>query len=118
MYEFVREFSISDCLTESQKDAIFAICNKEHGVSPFILNGPPGTGKTLTIVEAIKAILRMDESNRVLICTPANFGADRVAEELMKHFGNVLNESNVLRLRSPSNDFKVRDRKFDSILNL
>jgi superfamily II DNA or RNA helicase len=113
---FIREYSISNRLTESQKDAVFAICNEEHEKYPFILNGPPGTGKTFTIVETIEALIRMDKKNRILVCAQSNQACDHVAEEVMKRFGGVFNEKNVLRLKSTGNDFKSRDIKFDRII--
>lgn len=41
--------------------------------------------------------------------------ADRVAERLMSEFGPVLNQTNVLRLKSTGNDYANRDRQFDCI---
>lgn len=41
--------------------------------------------------------------------------ADRVAEQLMRDFGEVLNSTNVLRLKAPGNPYHSRDRAFDRI---
>ncbi|KAI6197930.1 hypothetical protein M3Y94_01283800 [Aphelenchoides besseyi] len=106
---------IPDHLTPDQQDAVFTICNKEHGDQPFVLHGPPGTGKTCTIAATIEVLMQMNNEHRILICTPSNMAADRVAEKLMSKFGKVMNERNVLRLRSTGNDYTNRDRAFDSI---
>lgn len=110
------KYKISEKLTEAQRDVVFAICNRENQQWPFILNGPPGTGKTVTISETIQTILKMDSTSRILVCTPSNMAADRVAEQLMTDFGDVLTAENVLRLRSPGNAFTDRNKKFDSIV--
>jgi superfamily I DNA/RNA helicase len=115
MSEFRRRCKISPKLTESQRNAVFAICENEHNEFPFVLFGPPGTGKTFTISQAIQGILRKDKNNRVLVCTMSNMAANRVAEQLMADFGDVLNEQNVLRLRATSNDYYQRDRQFEKI---
>lgn len=112
----MNKYRVSPILTPAQQDAVFAICNKEHGECPFVLNGPPGTGKTFTISQAIQALLRMSNKNRILICTPSNTAADRVAEQLMSDFGDVLNDRNVLRLNSVGADYYSRDKKFDPIV--
>jgi hypothetical protein len=58
----------------------------------------------------------MNASNRILICTPSNMAADQVARMLKNCFCGVMDESNVLRLRSPGNDYEGRDREFDAII--
>jgi len=117
MGEFMQKYRVSDRLTSAQQDAIFAICNKEHMDSPFVLFGPPGTGKTFVISETIQTFLKMSDSNRLLVCTPSNMAADHVAEQLMKDFGGVLNVKTVLRLRSTGNNYYLRDPKFDDIIS-
>ncbi|KAI6232637.1 RNA helicase [Aphelenchoides fujianensis] len=57
-------------LTNDQQDAVFAICNKEHGNLPFLVHGPPGTGKTCTISAAIKVLLQLSAANRILEMRP------------------------------------------------
>lgn len=118
MSEFIFRYDVSRFLTPSQADAVFSICNNEHKNWPFVLFGPPGTGKTFTISHAIQTILKMDPRNRVLVCTPSNMAADRVAEQLMKDFGTVMTEDNVLRLKSVGNNFYQRDKRFDNISSL
>jgi superfamily II DNA or RNA helicase len=116
MASFIHKYRVSPILTPSQRDAVFAICNKEHGECPFVLNGPPGTGKTFTISQTVQTLLRMNSNNRILICAPSNMACDRVAEQLMRDFGDVLNNQNVLRLNSISADYYSRDKQFDSIV--
>lgn len=111
----MHRYGISPLLTPSQQDAVFAICNDESKGLPFVLFGPPGTGKTFTISQTIQAILKMNDKNRVLVCTASNMASDRVAEQLMEDFGEVLNEYNVLRLRALGNDYQQRERRFDEI---
>jgi chromosomal replication initiation ATPase DnaA len=116
--QLIRQYKASQLLTESQRDAVYAICKKEHGNCPFILYGPPGTGKTFTIAETVQCLLRMNPNNRILICTPSNRAADRVAEKLMEYFeseDSAVTEGNVLRLYSTGTDYYFREKRFDNI---
>ncbi|KAF3852034.1 hypothetical protein F7725_005389 [Dissostichus mawsoni] len=63
-------------LNAKQKEAILAIttpCSIQ--LPPILIIGPYGTGKTFTLAQAVKHILRQDDS-RVLICTHSNSAAD------------------------------------------
>lgn len=117
-HDFAQTYQIPQVLTPSQLDAVYTICTKQHKGCPFVLFGPPGTGKTYTISHTIQTILKMDPRNRVLVCTPSNIAADRVAEQLMENFGSVLTKNNVLRLKAPGNNFFARYKRFDDISSL
>uniref|UniRef100_A0A8C6U683 Probable helicase with zinc finger domain n=1 Tax=Neogobius melanostomus TaxID=47308 RepID=A0A8C6U683_9GOBI len=63
-------------LNAKQKEAILAITTPvSTSLPPILLIGPYGTGKTFTLAQAVKHILRQDNS-RVLICTHSNSAAD------------------------------------------
>ncbi|KAM4585119.1 putative helicase with zinc finger domain isoform 1-T2 [Odontesthes bonariensis] len=63
-------------LNAKQKEAILAITTPVTiQLPPILIIGPYGTGKTFTLAQAVKHILRQDNS-RVLICTHSNSAAD------------------------------------------
>uniref|UniRef100_A0A6Q2Z1W4 Probable helicase with zinc finger domain n=1 Tax=Esox lucius TaxID=8010 RepID=A0A6Q2Z1W4_ESOLU len=63
-------------LNAKQKEAILAITTPlTIPLPPVLIIGPYGTGKTFTLAQAVKHILRQDDS-RVLICTHSNSAAD------------------------------------------
>uniref|UniRef100_A0A8C9YA04 Probable helicase with zinc finger domain n=1 Tax=Sander lucioperca TaxID=283035 RepID=A0A8C9YA04_SANLU len=63
-------------LNAKQKEAILAITTPVTiPLPPILIIGPYGTGKTFTLAQAVKHILRQDQS-RVLICTHSNSAAD------------------------------------------
>uniref|UniRef100_A0A7N6BP44 Probable helicase with zinc finger domain n=1 Tax=Anabas testudineus TaxID=64144 RepID=A0A7N6BP44_ANATE len=63
-------------LNAKQKEAILAITTPiSIPLPPILIIGPYGTGKTFTLAQAVKHILRQEQS-RVLICTHSNSAAD------------------------------------------
>ncbi|SRR6266478_241319 len=60
----------------------------------------PGTGKTVTVVEAIKQILRLNPSARVLACAPSNSAADVIALRL----SGPLKNDELFRFYAPSRE--------------
>uniref|UniRef100_A0A674BRJ8 Probable helicase with zinc finger domain n=1 Tax=Salmo trutta TaxID=8032 RepID=A0A674BRJ8_SALTR len=63
-------------LNAKQKEAILAITTPlTIPLPPVLIIGPYGTGKTFTLAQAVKHILKQDDS-RVLICTHSNSAAD------------------------------------------
>lgn len=63
-------------LNAKQKEAILAITTPvSMTLPPILIIGPYGTGKTFTLAQAVKHILRQEET-RVLICTHSNSAAD------------------------------------------
>ncbi|KAG8896893.1 hypothetical protein FRB99_008585 [Tulasnella sp. 403] len=68
-------------LNPPQLRAVAAIVNRPPGSVPFVIDGPPGTGKTITVVEAIRQLLKREET-RILICTPSNSAANLITTRL------------------------------------
>ncbi|XP_053563874.1 probable helicase with zinc finger domain [Bombina bombina] len=63
-------------LNAKQKEAILAITTPlSVQLPPVLIIGPYGTGKTFTLAQAVKHILKQQET-RVLICTHSNSAAD------------------------------------------
>ncbi|KAJ8264102.1 hypothetical protein GJAV_G00145180 [Gymnothorax javanicus] len=63
-------------LNAKQKEAILAITTPlSIPLPPVLIIGPYGTGKTFTLAQAVKHILRQQDT-RVLICTHSNSAAD------------------------------------------
>lgn len=65
-----------------------------------IVHGPPGTGKTTTLVQAIKALIKQD-NKQILVVAPSNTAVDLLTEKLSDE------GLNVLRVGNPA---KVSDR--------
>lgn len=57
----------------------------------------PGTGKTVTIVEAIRQLIRINPSHRIVACAPSNSAADLIASRLIP-----IGTSQLFRLYAPS----------------
>ncbi|XP_044130263.1 probable helicase with zinc finger domain, partial [Bufo gargarizans] len=63
-------------LNAKQKEAILAITTPlSVQLPPILIIGPYGTGKTFTLAQAVKHILKQQDT-RVLICTHSNSAAD------------------------------------------
>ncbi|XP_066443394.1 probable helicase with zinc finger domain [Eleutherodactylus coqui] len=63
-------------LNTKQKEAILAIATPlSIQLPPILIIGPYGTGKTFTLAQAVKHILKQQDT-RVLICTHSNSAAD------------------------------------------
>lgn len=75
-----------------------------------IVHGPPGTGKTTTLVQAIKAMLKQD-NKQILVVAPSNTAVDLLTEKLSDEGLNVLRVGNPAkvseRLMSLTLDSKV-----------
>ncbi len=71
-------------LNAEQKNAVFDIVRKNHGVFPYLINGPAGTGKTTTVLESIVQVLRHDESSKILVCAPSDTACDVIAFRLQR----------------------------------
>uniref|UniRef100_A0A8C5R894 Probable helicase with zinc finger domain n=1 Tax=Leptobrachium leishanense TaxID=445787 RepID=A0A8C5R894_9ANUR len=64
-------------LNAKQKEAILAITTPlSIHLPPVLIIGPYGTGKTFTLAQAVKHILKQQDTSRVLICTHSNSAAD------------------------------------------
>ncbi|CAD5230209.1 unnamed protein product [Bursaphelenchus okinawaensis] len=119
LIKYVDENPELSFLNNEQLQAVYVIDKVLHKPCPFVLFGPPGTGKTVTIVTAVRQVIK-DAQHNVLICTPSNTAADRVAKELLKYVTETgpLTRRNVVRYVSPSQDFDKRDKTLDLIANV
>lgn len=81
-------------LNPSQQDAV----NKILAANELaIVHGPPGTGKTTTLVQAIKALIKQDHK-QILVVAPSNTAVDLLSEKLSDEGLNVLRVGNPARV--------------------
>jgi ATP-dependent RNA/DNA helicase IGHMBP2 len=74
-----------------------------------IVHGPPGTGKTTTLVQAIKAQLKLS-NKQILVVAPSNTAVDLLTEKLSEIGLNVLRVGNPARV-SPKLQALTMDSK-------
>ena len=77
-------------LNSSQQSAVEKILSANELA---IVHGPPGTGKTTTLVQAIKAIIKT-EHRQVLVVAPSNTAVDLLSEKLSDEGLNLLRVGN------------------------
>ena len=63
-------------LNDNQKKVIKHIASPEYNGPPLVVFGPFGTGKTFTLSQAVRLLVQLDKSNRILLCTHSNRAAD------------------------------------------
>ncbi|MCF0064030.1 AAA domain-containing protein [Dyadobacter chenwenxiniae] len=81
-------------LNSSQNDAVHKILSASDLA---IVHGPPGTGKTTTLVQAIKALIKQDHQ-QILVVAPSNTAVDLLSEKLTDEGLNVLRVGNPVRV--------------------
>ncbi len=81
-------------LNESQQLAVSKILTANELA---IVHGPPGTGKTTTLVEAIKALIKQDKK-QILVVAPSNTAVDLLSEKLSDQGLTVLRVGNPARV--------------------
>ncbi|RAK00520.1 putative DNA helicase [Larkinella arboricola] len=81
-------------LNESQQRAV----DKIRAANELaIVHGPPGTGKTTTLVQAIRALIKQDHK-QILVVAPSNTAVDLLSEKLHEQGLNVLRVGNPARV--------------------
>jgi ATP-dependent RNA/DNA helicase IGHMBP2 len=83
-------------LNSIQQQAVEKIMNASELA---IVHGPPGTGKTTTLVQAIKAMIKRDHQ-QILVVAPSNTAVDLLSEKLAEEGLNVLRIGNPARVSS------------------
>lgn len=98
-------------LNPSQAAAVNKIVNAK---ALAIVHGPPGTGKTTTVIRAVKAMIKQD-GKQILVVAPSNTAVDLLAEKLADEGLSVLRVGNPARvserLMSLTLDAKMADHK-------
>jgi ATP-dependent RNA/DNA helicase IGHMBP2 len=81
-------------LNASQSNAVQKIISANDLA---IVHGPPGTGKTTTLVQAIKALIKLN-NKQILVVAPSNTAVDLLSEKLADEGLNVLRVGNPVRV--------------------
>lgn len=81
-------------LNAKQQDAVNRILSANELA---IVHGPPGTGKTTTLVQAIKALIKKD-GKQILVVAPSNTAVDLLTEKLADEGLDVIRIGNPARV--------------------
>jgi ATP-dependent RNA/DNA helicase IGHMBP2 len=81
-------------LNTRQQEAVQKILSAQELA---IVHGPPGTGKTTTLVQAVKALIKQDHQ-QILVVAPSNTAVDLLSEKLAEEGMNVLRIGNPARV--------------------
>ncbi len=65
-----------------------------------IVHGPPGTGKTTTLVQAVKALIKQ-EHQQILVVAPSNTAVDLLSEKLAAEGISVIRIGNPAKVSAP-----------------
>ncbi|XP_078348623.1 3'-5' exoribonuclease HELZ2-like isoform X2 [Oculina patagonica] len=79
---------VDDRLNANQKKVIERIASPEYNAPPLVVFGPFGTGKTFTLYQAVRLLVQVDKSHRILLCTHSNRAADLHVELLHDYLTN------------------------------
>ncbi|MET3876950.1 AAA domain-containing protein [Chitinophaga sp. OAE865] len=85
---------VNPSLNASQQSAVNKILSAGDLA---IVHGPPGTGKTTTLVQAVKALVKQD-GQQILVVAPSNAAVDLLSEKLSDEGLNVLRVGNPARV--------------------
>jgi superfamily I DNA and/or RNA helicase len=85
---------LTSSLNESQQHAVNKILSANELA---IVHGPPGTGKTTTLIQGIKALLKED-NQQLLVVAPSNTAVDLLTEKLDDEGLRVLRIGNPARV--------------------
>ncbi len=80
-------------LNDSQNKAVNQVLAAQDVA---IIHGPPGTGKTTTIIQAIKQLVKTE--NTVLVCAPSNAAVDLLTERAAREGLSVVRLGNISRV--------------------
>jgi len=80
-------------LNKAQNDAVNQILAAQDIA---VIHGPPGTGKTTTAVQAIKQLVKTE--NTVLVCAPSNAAVDLLTERVAAQGLSVVRLGNISRV--------------------
>ncbi|MFC0514441.1 AAA domain-containing protein [Mucilaginibacter angelicae] len=81
-------------LNASQQQAVQKIVDAQELA---VVHGPPGTGKTTTLVQAVKALIKQNKQ-QILVVAPSNTAVDLLSEKLSTEGLNVLRIGNPARV--------------------
>ncbi len=85
---------VSEVLNKFQQSAVDKILSANELA---IVHGPPGTGKTTTLVQAVKALIKRDHQ-QLLVVAPSNTAVDLLTEKLTDEKINVIRIGNPARV--------------------
>lgn len=85
---------VSQRLNASQQEAVQKIL---EATDLALVHGPPGTGKTTTLVQAIKALIK-NERQQLLVVAPSNAAVDLLSEKLADEGLSVVRVGNPARV--------------------
>jgi ATP-dependent RNA/DNA helicase IGHMBP2 len=97
---------VAPTLNNSQQEALNKIISANELA---IVHGPPGTGKTTTIVQAIKALIKQNHK-QILVVAPSNTAVDLLSEKLDREGLNVLRIGNPARVSEAQSSLTLESK--------